>query len=218
MDTVPKEIHVVSVVTKWPLATAAEVRDEKDDRISINTILSSKHQMLAPTSSPLNFASHAGLRHLHQLTRCRLLLFELPSFDPSAHSLPSSPPRTPLFPAYFDGHFFKAVFVRIAICHCIPSFSVRSLVPQLREQVTVADARAADFSSLNAESISSSALSQTSATLRWRSRAIRTLIIASSATRTTYLTSSILSARYSAFSSTSSSTSSISFPTPSFFS
>ena len=34
MDNVPKETHVVSVMTHKPLATVAKVRDEKDDRSS----------------------------------------------------------------------------------------------------------------------------------------------------------------------------------------
>ena len=33
MDNVPKETHVVSVMTLWPLETRAKVRDEKDDRL-----------------------------------------------------------------------------------------------------------------------------------------------------------------------------------------
>ena len=33
MDNEPKETHVVSDMTKWPLATVALVRDEEDDRL-----------------------------------------------------------------------------------------------------------------------------------------------------------------------------------------
>ena len=33
MDNVPEETHVVSAMTKWPLATVAVIRDEKDDRL-----------------------------------------------------------------------------------------------------------------------------------------------------------------------------------------
>ena len=33
MDSVPEETHVVSVMTQWPLAAVALVRDEKDDRL-----------------------------------------------------------------------------------------------------------------------------------------------------------------------------------------
>ena len=33
MDNVPKETHIVSVMTSWPLETRAKVRDEKGDRL-----------------------------------------------------------------------------------------------------------------------------------------------------------------------------------------
>ena len=33
MDNVPKETIVVSVMTQWPPATVALVKDEKDDRL-----------------------------------------------------------------------------------------------------------------------------------------------------------------------------------------
>ena len=33
MDTVPKETHVVSVMTSKPLETVAKARDEEDDRL-----------------------------------------------------------------------------------------------------------------------------------------------------------------------------------------
>ena len=33
MDSVPKETHVVSVMTEQPLATVAVVREKKDDRL-----------------------------------------------------------------------------------------------------------------------------------------------------------------------------------------
>ena len=38
MDNVPKETHVVSVMTSKPLGTVARVRDEKDDRLLLHPI------------------------------------------------------------------------------------------------------------------------------------------------------------------------------------
>ena len=38
MDNVPKETHVVSVMTSKPLETVAKVRDEKDDRLLLHQI------------------------------------------------------------------------------------------------------------------------------------------------------------------------------------
>ena len=51
MDNVPKETHVVSVMTSKPLETVAKIRDEKDDRLLLHTIRS-QNRLTARDKNP----------------------------------------------------------------------------------------------------------------------------------------------------------------------
>ena len=63
MDCVPKETHVVSVMTSKPLATVARVRDEKDDRLHLHPTRRQNRLTARDTNPPRDQAINRKTRN-----------------------------------------------------------------------------------------------------------------------------------------------------------
>ena len=74
MDNVPKETHVVSVMTLLPLETVAKVRDEKDDRFLLHPIRR-QNRLTARVKNPRKDQAVNRKTHLISENPCRFIFF-----------------------------------------------------------------------------------------------------------------------------------------------